>query len=69
MTERLHRRDHIIMLGNMVGAKNIDDQIESALQLLDVIRDVGRAIDRVSVVAGAHQHAIFRKSERLGPQP
>ena len=56
------------MLGDMIGAEDVDDQVETALELLDVIRDVGRAISRLLVGAGAHQHRVFGQSERLAAQ-
>ena len=68
VAERLDGGEDLLMLGDMIGAEHVDDQIEAALELLDVIRDVGRAISRLLVGAGAHQHRVFRKAERLAAQ-
>ena len=68
VAERLDRGDDLLMLGDMIGAEDVDDQVETALQLLDVIGDVGRAISRLLVGSGAHQHRILGKSKRLAAQ-
>jgi len=42
----------------MVGAEHVDREVESALQLVDEVRDVGGAIRR-GAVAGAKQDTVF----------
>ena len=69
VAERLDRGDDLLMLGDVIGAEDVDDQVEAALELLDVIGDVGRAISRLLVGAGAHEHRVLGKSERLAAQP
>src|SRR5215469_11263714 len=56
------------MLGDMIGAEHVDDQSKAALELLDVISDVGRAISRLAVGTGAHEHGILGESERFAAQ-
>src|ERR1700674_5853757 len=57
------------MLADMIRTEDIDDQIESALQLLDMIRDVRSAISRLPIGTGAHQDGVLGESERLGAEP
>ena len=69
VAERLDRRQHALMLGDMVGAENVDHAVEAAPQLLDMIGDVGRAIGRLASRPRAHQHAILGQPQRLAAQP
>ncbi len=48
VAERLDGGDDLLVLGDVIGAEDVHDQIETALELLDVIGDVGRAISRLT---------------------
>ncbi len=69
VAERLDRRDHVLVLGDMVGAEHVDNQIEAAPELVDMVGDIGRAIDRLVRRARTDQHAILGQSERLALEP
>ena len=69
VAERSDRSDNVLVLGNVVGAEHIDDQIEAALQLVDMIGDIGGAIDRLAIGPGTDQNAVLGQSKRLAAKP
>src|SRR5215472_5678909 len=69
MAQRPDRRHHSLVLGYMVGAENVDNDIESASELFDVVGDIGRAIRWLARPSRPHQHEILRQSQRLASKP
>ncbi len=51
----------------MVGAPDVDHAVEAALELVEVVGDVGGEI-RVLAVLAPH-HAVLLVAERAGPKP
>ncbi len=67
MPESGNRRLHALDVAVMVGAPQVDDAVESAVELVLVVRDVGREVRVVAV--GLLQHAVLVIVEIRRPEP
>ncbi len=67
MAERGHGRLHPLHVAVMVGAPDVDHEVEAAVVLVGVVRDVRREV-RVAAV-GLLEHAVLVVAEVGGAEP
>src|SRR2546430_7275619 len=65
--ESLERSLHARRVAVMVGAPDVDHAVEAALELVEVVGDVGGEISVLAVLAP--HHAVLLVAERAGSKP